>query len=102
MRKRLIIAFGALLLVACSGEPTQNAPAPRPAPVSSGYLDNSGRDDALSGGARLVPVSTPKGTFRVWAKRLGNSPRIKALLLHGGPGATHERFEAFDSYRCNP
>ena len=25
-------------------------------------------------------------------------PRIKVLLLHGGPGATHEYFEAFDSY----
>jgi proline iminopeptidase len=23
---------------------------------------------------------------------------MKVLLLHGGPGATHEYFEAFDSY----
>jgi proline iminopeptidase len=29
---------------------------------------------------------------------VGNNPRIKVLLLHGGPGATHEYFEAFDSY----
>lgn len=29
---------------------------------------------------------------------MGNNPRIKELLLHGGPGATHEYFEAFDSY----
>jgi proline iminopeptidase len=29
---------------------------------------------------------------------VGNNPRIKVLLLHGGPGATHEYFEAFDGY----
>ena len=27
----------------------------------SGYLDNSGRDDVLSGGARMIPVDTPAG-----------------------------------------
>ena len=31
-------------------------------------------------------------------KRIGNNPRLRVLLLHGGPGATHEYFEAFDSY----
>jgi proline iminopeptidase len=64
----------------------------------SEYLDYSGRDDRLSGGASLIPVETPKGTFRVWTKRIGNNPRVKVLLLHGGPGATHEYLEAFDSY----
>ncbi len=34
----------------------------------------------------------------VWTKRIGNNPRIKLLLLHGGPGCTHEYFEAFDSF----
>jgi proline iminopeptidase len=64
----------------------------------SEYLDYSGRDDRLSGGASLIPVETPKDTFRVWTKRIGNNPRVKVLLLHGGPGATHEYLEAFDSY----
>jgi proline iminopeptidase len=36
--------------------------------------------------------------FRVWTKRVGNNARVKVLLLHGGPGATHEYLEAFDSY----
>jgi proline iminopeptidase len=63
-----------------------------------GYLDYSGRDDVLSGGVKLIPVTTPKGTFRVWTKRIGNNPAVKVLLLHGGPGATHEYLEAFDSY----
>jgi proline iminopeptidase len=64
----------------------------------SDYLDYSGRDDVLSGGARMVPVNTPAGAFRVWVKRVGNHPDLRVLLLHGGPGATHEYFEACDSY----
>jgi proline iminopeptidase len=47
---------------------------------------------------RLIPVETPNGTFHVWTKRVGNNPTQKVLLLHGGPGATHEYLEAFDSY----
>jgi proline iminopeptidase len=66
-------------------------------PISS-YLDYSGRDDVLSGGVREIPVSTPSGTYRVWTKRVGNNPALKVLLLHGGPGGTHEYLEAFDSY----
>jgi proline iminopeptidase len=63
-----------------------------------GYLDYSGRDDVLSGGSRMIPVNTPAGQFRVWVKRVGNDPDLRLLLLHGGPGATHEYFEACDSY----
>ena len=62
------------------------------------YFDNSGRDDVVSGGVKLLPIQTPKGDFRVWTRRVGNNPRVKVLLLHGGPGATHEYFAAFDSY----
>ena len=62
------------------------------------YFDVVGRDDVLSGGVRLIPIVTPYGSFRVWTKRVGNSPTARILLLHGGPGVTHEYFEAFDSY----
>ena len=62
------------------------------------YFDSTGRDDVLAGGVKLITIQTPKGPFRVWTKRVGNNPRIKVLLLHGGPGMTHEYFEAFDSY----
>src|SRR6187551_466888 len=43
-------------------------------------------------------ASLPIGTHSVWVKRVGNNPHLKLLLLHGGPGATHEYFEAFDSF----
>lgn len=62
------------------------------------YFNNTGRQDTWTGGVRMIPITTPKGTFNVWTKRVGNNPTIKVLLLHGGPGATHEYFEAMDSY----
>ena len=62
------------------------------------YFDNSQHADRLCGGVRRIPITTAQGTFKVWTKRIGNNPRIKLLLLHGGPGCTHEYFEAFDSY----
>jgi proline iminopeptidase len=43
--------------------------------------------------ARRIPISTPTGTFEVQTQVVGDSPTMKLLLLHGGPGATHEYFE---------
>lgn len=51
-----------------------------------------------TGGVKLIPIETPVGKFNVWTKRVGNNPRMKLLLLHGGPAATHEYFECFDSF----
>jgi proline iminopeptidase len=62
------------------------------------YLDFSNRDDQFTGGIKMIPISTELGTFNVWTKRVGNNPKIKVLLLHGGPGATHELYECFDGY----
>ena len=64
----------------------------------SDYFDNTGRDDILTGGIRMIPIQTHAGEFKIWTKRVGNNPRIKVLLLHGGPGATHEYFESCDSF----
>jgi proline iminopeptidase len=66
--------------------------------VSNDFFDNTGRLDVLGGGVRMIPIETPKGNFRVWTKRVGNNPRIKLLILHGGPGATHEYLEGFDTW----
>jgi proline iminopeptidase len=48
--------------------------------------------------ARMIDVTTPRGVFKVWTRRVGDNPRIKVLLLHGGPGFGHEYLEAFDDY----
>jgi proline iminopeptidase len=46
----------------------------------------------------MIPVSTPAGEFRVWTRRVGSNPTLKVLLLHGGPGATSELYECFDTW----
>ena len=51
-----------------------------------------------TGGIQVIPITTPKGKFKVWTKRFGNNPKIKVLLLNGGPGATHEYFECMESF----
>lgn len=51
-----------------------------------------------TGGVRMIPIQTPKGNFKVWTKRFGNNPKLKVLLLNGGPGATHEYFECFENF----
>lgn len=65
-------------------------------PVSSYF--NYGDTGVLSAGIRMIPINTPAGTFNVWTKRFGNNPRIKVLLLHGGPAAGHEYMECFESF----
>ena len=88
-----VVLFGTCAIAACSAPAGKQAGAP---PAS--YYDTTGRADVYAGGVRMIPISTPKGTFNVWTKRVGNNPTIKVLLLHGGPGATHEYFESADSY----
>jgi proline iminopeptidase len=88
----------AVALCGCSSTPATTPAAASPPATPSAYFDNAGRDDVLSGGVKMIPITTPKGTFNVWTKRVGNNPTIKVLLLHGGPGATHEYMEAFDSF----
>lgn len=92
LNKPACLLLSAFCALDCTGAAwAQSAPP-------AAYLDYSGRDDVLAGGVRMITIQTPKGAFRVWSKRIGNNPRIKVLLLHGGPGATHEYFEALDSY----
>ena len=101
MRKLFPAALmaGLVLLAGCDQAATPASPQALAAPAAtSTYFDTSGRDDVLSGGVRTIEITTPKGKFKVWTKRVGNNPRIKMLILHGGPGATHEAYEAFDSF----
>jgi proline iminopeptidase len=50
------------------------------------------------GGVKIIAIETPKGKFNVWTKRFGNNPKIKVLLLNGGPGMSHEYFECMESF----
>lgn len=85
--------FILLLLGACKTDNTRSN--------VNGYLDYSNSDDQATGGINMIPIKTPKGTFNVYTKRMGNNPKVRVLLLHGGPGGTHEEFGNFDGYLLN-
>lgn len=86
--KAVLFLFFTALIVSCS-PPEGALPA-----------DNSKEEEAVikSDGIRVIPIETPKGKFKVWTKQIGNNKRMRLLLLHGGPGATHEYFECFESF----
>ena len=90
----LVLCFFLMLCFCCKTEPDKT----KKNNSITEYLDNTNRKDQFMGGIRMIPISTPKGEFKVWTKRVGNNATIKVLLLHGGPGMTHELFECFDGY----
>ena len=55
-------------------------------------------DPIEAAGVKMISIQTPKGKFKVWTKRFGTNPRIKILLLHGGPAMTHEYMECFETF----
>jgi len=60
MNRIALLALVTLPLASCA--PAAPPPA---APAPSAYLDNTGRDDVLTGGVKMIPITTPKGTFKV-------------------------------------
>ena len=96
MIKQLVKPFLILLVLMISC--TKNQTGKITNEEKSGYLDYSKSDDQSTGGIKMIPVETTKGTFNVYTKRMGNNPWIRVLLLHGGPGGTHEEFGNFEGY----
>ena len=87
-----------LLLAAVAGLVSCNNNTEKTTASSSSVTDSSLYKEVQTGGIKVISVETPKGKFNVWTKRVGNNPKIKLLLLNGGPGATHEYFECFESF----
>jgi proline iminopeptidase len=55
-------------------------------------------DEVQGGGVRMIPIQTAYGKYQVWTKKIGAHPKVKVLLLHGGPAMTHEYMECFESF----
>lgn len=89
MKKIALLVLIALGLQSCIKEKNSSS--------TTGYFAQTS-DSIQNGGVKVIPIQTPKGTFNVWTKRIGNNPKIKVLLLNGGPGATHEYFECFENF----
>jgi proline iminopeptidase len=87
--KNLITLFFLMLLISCDDNSNT-----KPADTASNDLYK----EIQTGGVKVIPIETPKGKFNVWTKSIGNNPKIKLLLLNGGPGATHEYFECFENF----
>ena len=87
--KFLTVICCLLFLLACNQSPKETTVAQYFAPKDSGVQ---------VAGIKMIPITTPVGTFKVWTKTIGNNSRIKVLLLHGGPAMTHEYMEAFESF----
>ncbi|NCI47903.1 proline iminopeptidase-family hydrolase [Sediminibacterium soli] len=87
--KPILLLLTAVSLYAC--QPKTGSPS---------LADYHARTDSgvQTGGVKMIPIETPVGSFKVWTKKFGNNPKIKVLLLHGGPGGTHEFFESFESF----
>lgn len=96
-RAALGLLLTGLLGAGCSPQAADPAAAPAAAAPSS-YFPAPDTAQVQTGGVQVVPITTPKGTFNVWTKRFGHNPRIRLLLLNGGPGATHEYFECMESF----
>ena len=64
----------------------------------SNYFTYQKDSDVESAGVKMIPIKTPVGEFKVWTKRFGSNPKIKILLLHGGPAMTHEYMECFETF----
>jgi proline iminopeptidase len=87
--RNLLLLFACFIILSCNNQTKESTIT---ASTDSLYAE------VQTGGIKVFPIETPKGKFNIWTKRIGNNPKIKLLLLNGGPGATHEYFECFESF----
>ena len=87
MKNYTFYILSIILLIACSGKKANTVLAE--VESSSGQLEE---------GVKLIPIQTPSGEFQVFTQRVGDNPSIKVLLLHGGPGMTHQQYANFKDY----
>jgi len=95
----LLLSIFFSLLFGCTEKPETSTTTELE--TKSSYFDYSKSDDQQSGGIKMIPIETAIGTFNVYTKRMGNNPKMRVLLLHGGPGGTHEEFGNFEGYLPN-
>ena len=88
-RKYFFFLLALMAVISCHQEPVNPI---QPADSHNLY------GEIQTGGIKVIPIQTPRGVFKIWTKRIGDNPKIKVLLLNGGPGATHEYFEGFESF----
>ena len=91
-RRTLLAAAAASMAMGVLRAEASSGGASAPTAPSGDALNPAGIRVA---GIRMLPVVG--GKYKVWTKKVGCGP-LKVLLLHGGPGFSHEYLEAFESY----
>jgi proline iminopeptidase len=64
--------------------------------LSTEYYNDTAK--VKNGGVQIIPITTKNRKFNIWTKKIGNNPKIKLLLLTGGPGLSHEYMECMESF----
>ena len=95
MKYILSFVFTLVIIISCK---TNNDKTAGSGTMTVAEYFNYGDSGLRTAGIKMIPIKTPVGDFKVWTKRFGNNPRIKILLLHGGPSMTHEYMECFESF----
>ncbi|MCU1251659.1 MAG: fpaP [Edaphobacter sp.] len=101
MNRRTFVSSTAAVAALCLStsaavalDPTFSPAAPLPETVSA-TGEPLNPPGIRTAGIRMVPVFG--GKYKVWTKKVG-SGSVKVLLLHGGPGASHEYLEVMESF----
>src|SRR5204863_6470629 len=90
MRQTIVTMLILFLIIGCNQQEQSNS--------NKGLTINENGvpqySDVKSGGVKMITVA---GKYKVWTKKIGQG-KIKVLLLHGGPGFTHDYFECFEDF----
>lgn len=73
----------------CACHPATNVPA-----NNNSRTGKATTDEVKAGGCKMIKID---GKYNVWTKKIGEG-KIKVLLLHGGPGFSHDYFECFEDF----
>lgn len=95
MNRRSFLATGAASLAAAATSTSASAASAQSSEITVQHPDGLNPPGIRTAGIRMVPVVG--GKYKVWTKCIGSGP-IKVLLLHGGPGFSHEYLEAMESF----
>ncbi len=87
MRNLIVPLFIAICICSCNQSPKT---------VDNALVSNVKDTNYVmkTGGSKMIQVD---GKYNVWTKKIGDG-KIKVLLLHGGPGFTHDYFECFEDF----
>jgi len=95
-RRRFVGAAAVSVALSAAGaQGAESGRVPQSDEVLTPKPDGLNPPGIRTAGIRMVPVVG--GRYKVWTKKIG-AGRTKVLLLHGGPGFSHDYLEAMESF----